>query len=218
MYNELRSVEDSYKILKNSKFDISSLGALFVKSGVHEYLGICLLHKHYDILPGETVVQKGLITSPDTVDIKDLFPIIMKVNKDSLEYLEFTHDKGANKYIPIEFYKELNRILSDNGLDDVLGITVINGKDKYYLEHTEDRNNILERISKEQAHELGSNIPTNWFFNNQPTDACVSSTRCETTISCSVVCRSTPNRGHSSSTHAQSNTGHRSITMPHQKA
>lgn len=214
VYNTLPGVEDSYDELTKSGFGIETLGEIFIKHNVHRVLGISLLHKHYDIYEEEVPVQKGLITSPERTLKGRYYPNTVAIVNGKLLGIEFS-EEGPSYDIPVDFASDLERALIQYGLIHVLGIAVRHGKAEYFLEHTEGRNNILEKISKEDANRVGNNIPTNWFFDHRPTDACVSGITCTIPTTCTVICKSTANRVHKSSEHSQTRGAHQSATIPH---
>lgn len=217
-YNSLYIVEHANDLLKESKVKIEDLANLFLSYGVENIYGICLLHKHYDIFENEIVIQKGLVTSPTTENNINKIPNMIKLYENGeYEILEYTESNEKFIYNN-DFLKNFYDLINEKKLNNILGITTINNKDGYYLEHTEGRSNILTPITEEEIKKNNTNIPTNWFFNSPVYDACISSYQCRRTTVCNVFCRSTPRRGHTSSAHNQKTGNHNSSRTGHQRA
>lgn len=177
IYNNLPSIEDAYDKYKKSNIDLDYIKSIFYKHGVENKYGFCLLHKHYEINNNEIVVQEKnddkFISSPK-MKSNNYYPSSFRYNtKGNIIPHEYV-DYPTEEIVEYEFIKELF-----NHFGSILGLFIINedDNDKFYIEHTEGKNNILTPCKKEYL--IDNHIPTNWVTNCIQR-GCIKTTSCYT--------------------------------------
>jgi hypothetical protein len=114
---------------------------LFMEFGVQDTFGVGLLHRHYDLSPDEKIVRLGPVSSPWVVGDDEeitggsIVPHTWRVHDGQLKPTEFEfvpkHEFANYKRpnFPVPFVEKVIQILQETGLDDILGITLLEGNE-----------------------------------------------------------------------------------------
>lgn len=162
-----------------------SLGNLFMKHGMTKTLGVCLLHRHFDMKPNERLVERQegdcFISSPSDRtnpavaqswgldELGNTYPYEFAHDDENVVVLDESDDKF------IAFAKEYSTLLKGLGLIKVFGFRIRNFKmndEKTYIEDTvmETRQNIIKEFDPSVEDE-----PTYskvfWVFDVEETDS-----------------------------------------------
>ncbi|GAM83998.1 hypothetical protein ANO11243_019880 [Dothideomycetidae sp. 11243] len=121
-YNDLPAHED--QVLPEQGV-IDSLGALFIKHGVHQTYGLALLHKHFDMKADEVMVHDGLRCAP-AVLTKEGSLIGRNFYLHDGVFQAYEYEQGPNQdVLDIAFLSALKRRLIEGGIHRTLALTKI---------------------------------------------------------------------------------------------
>jgi len=178
LYNELPSVEAAHAafIARNI---LSQLYDVFAN---HEEFGISLVHRHTTLEDGEVMVHNGDITQPErivgsipgealVVDIggthperlKKAYPHAWLITGQPYEYT--LHPTPALPPQLIQRFHAEVKQTNVGGGQDLLGICHVSGGvkvDEMFIERTEGRRNIEQRVQAQNDVAPHNNIPTRW--------------------------------------------------------
>lgn len=152
MYNDLPSITEADKRFTDRSATFAKLAPLLSRYG-HQF-GVCLVHAHCVLEPGEMMVGTGDVCQP------------IKTNTGTNYYAERWLSNGSpyefttspTFYPPADLVAEFERIVSDIG---VLGLYFAGASDdNLRSERTEGRKNITSVVSEPQADD----IETAWVF------------------------------------------------------
>jgi hypothetical protein len=183
-YDSLPSLGSAFGIFQQSNAQAAVNGPirdLFLKYGVHEYLGIGLLHKHFDILSIERLVDYRNMSSP--------WDLSHDTKATACKYGGFVCPRSFRfcdgQFVPYEFdfsdtelaspanrefLVKLSVLLRQHGLDEVLGIRVLDKHNpELTVEVTEGKVNMMIRRGTVPDDEL---IPALWSFGKDEDQAC----------------------------------------------
>lgn len=116
------------------------LGKLFLDFQVENTFGIILLHRHFGLKRNERLVHFGNSSVPWTVDerhleSKTVVPVAWQFSQDGIAPFEWRYvalsEKPPNIDLAIhnQFLSKLTAVLSENGLDRIVGIYALNGSE-----------------------------------------------------------------------------------------
>lgn len=106
---------------------LRQLGEIIISHGMSAQLGISLLHRHFELTPGEIMFHNGLQCSPKLAHIN------MQLNAASL-YLHDGHLKafefGSDEEVSMSerFVNDMVSYLSQTGLGQAVALTRLNKK------------------------------------------------------------------------------------------
>ncbi|KAH1490285.1 hypothetical protein LV157_005504 [Aspergillus fumigatus] len=168
----------------------SDIRDLFLRRGVHKRYGIALLHRHFPIATTQRLVDYRNVSAPWEADGNAdrivpkyqgaIVPRSYRLFRDSFMPYEFDFAEVEESSHPAlqgtrdaEFLTELSALLEQHGLEDVLGLRILDGRDsELSVEVTEGRANIM---LPRRAFEPESLIEALWVFGPELVDACHSS-------------------------------------------
>lgn len=165
----------------------SDIRDLFLRRGVHKRYGIALLHRHFPIATTQRLVDYRNVSAPWEADGNAdrivpkyqgaIVPRSYRLFRDSFMPYEFDFAEVEESSHPAlqgtrdaEFLTELSALLEQHGLEDVLGLRILDGRDsELSVEVTEGRANIM---LPRRAFEPESLIEALWVFGPELVDAC----------------------------------------------
>ncbi|KAI0467027.1 hypothetical protein F4859DRAFT_526091 [Xylaria cf. heliscus] len=119
--------------LDNAQFE--KLRQIFLKHHVEDRFGLILNHRHFDLRPGESLVECGAAATPwllrDAPNIvrARVFPKTWGFFGGSLTPYEFgfseTPGHGVSPHVPLQFVTDLDEFLHSNALASRFGITAL---------------------------------------------------------------------------------------------
>jgi len=152
------------------------LGPLFKK---YPQFGICLIHAHCKLEPGEKMVSTGRISEPKIINEEPCFPERWLSSGDQFEFSSSpTIKEGSVPMELLEGFQSRLKSFGPNDLSDLLGLCYVHDADSdssdadsddltkknddiVWLERTEGRTNILEPMPKEK---VSNAIPATWYI------------------------------------------------------
>jgi len=164
--------------LMGEKADLAELRDIFEEHGVQSRLGLTLLHHHFEVSPGERVVEFGNISTPWPVPANGhifggiTVPRSWRFLDGELRAYEYCFNiAGEETYdteeVPKGFIKQANAFLTDNGLADILGICTMVASDEGMVEKTAGRVSIQVPITGVKGDGVGglhNDIEAVWSF------------------------------------------------------
>lgn len=180
-YNKLPSIEAAHATFVARNI-LSQLFDVFVN---HQEFGISLVHRHTTLEYGEVMVHSGDITQPERIHhdadaitgaalvvdtggtgsdrLKRVYPHSWLITGQPYEYT--LHPTPALPPQLIQrFHAEVKKTNVDGG-QDLLGICHVPGgvkADEMFIERTEGRKNIEQRVHLDDEVKPGNSIPTRW--------------------------------------------------------
>jgi len=149
MYNSLPTLGEADERFVQRDVIFAKLAPLL--SSYHNQFGVCLVHSHCVLEPGEKMIGTGDVSQPRSADI----PCYAERWLGNGEPIEFTTEETPSP--PAELISEFQQIVGDSG---VLGLYFSGlSASTLKLEWTEGRKNITKAIPK---HDPGS-IETAWL-------------------------------------------------------
>ncbi len=190
VFNSLNPFQLAKQQLTKNRDLLPQIGAVICKHGLQDVIGVTLLHKHFNIFPGEVLIEKvndnTIQVSPNRVDHETaLVPYIWAFSENDLTGerrwfpLEFTYKTNitaagmADRICQqSQFLKDMADKLDEIGLAGVFGITTLhrdlvkaNGKDDITLETTDDEARILTiAVKSRDSVNLTGATQTLWRF------------------------------------------------------
>lgn len=141
---------------------LEGLGALLVSHGVHNHLGISLLHRHYVLKDDAVMVHDGLRCSPvaPAATPSSLGGASFFLHDGSFQAFEYEQeDEEAD--IPSAFLEDLARYLVANGLEKNIALSKLGDPDAPLLtEYCEGESHVCEVAEGEMSAEEA----TMWKF------------------------------------------------------
>ncbi|KAM6514116.1 hypothetical protein FALCPG4_015278 [Fusarium falciforme] len=177
----LRHASEQFQQLDARTAIVGPIRDLFLKNKVHEHLGIALLHKHFPIRPTERLVDCRNISAPwDMGDDTDavtrkydslIQPRSFRLIQGELVPYEFElSDANLPPQVNQAFVSEMSSLLCQHGLDQVLGLRVLDKHDsELTVEVTESNVNIMIRRGIVPEEEL---VQALWVFAKDEDQAC----------------------------------------------
>jgi len=184
VFNSLSTLSEANEVLRarlailGEKADLAGLKAIFDKYDISRRVGLSLLHKHYSIVEGERVVEFGHVSTPWPVPADGrvaggyVVPRSWRFIDHKLEAYEFGFNHpGEESYdddMPPNFVHDVETFLSENHLEDVLGICAIGTADlEGRIEKNRGRVNFT--VPAQSPDEMDVNItpehsPSVWTF------------------------------------------------------
>lgn len=154
---------------------LKSLGRLFKH---FPQFGICLVHTHCKLEPGEKMVSTGRISEPKVISHEECYPERWLSNGYPYEFSSTPIVEGGS--VPQQLLDAFHSQLSSfNGKDltGLLGICYIHNpdsntgpegaklwEDSIWMEKTEGRTNILEPVSRAKVEKMTNAIPAAWYI------------------------------------------------------
>jgi hypothetical protein len=139
-YNALPSLEEAACTFLERDALFKSLGKLFARYAFR--FGVCLVHAHCQLLPGEAMVAEEYVTKPETAG--PAYPTYWLIDGTPYEF-----SREAAEQPPEELFIEFRNIV--NGCKVALGICYVGKREEILMERSEGRNNICE-IHSAEAH------------------------------------------------------------------
>ena len=150
-----------------------------MRYGMNDMFAVVLLHRHFSMEFNEKLVEYGLVSSPWPVEADEhgvlggsILPRSWRVFNGELYPYEFRfvpeRDLATteNPIFPTAFVKEFRQVLSELGLDNVLGIQLIDhsrdNSDIELMEVTFGRNSIMTPVVNRR--ELPKSYVAAWSF------------------------------------------------------
>ncbi len=193
-YNRLPTVEDADRELKaKQSFNefLEEARKIVVASGLSEYIGLRLIHNHFDLSEGEVMVEyfgvhngtPSLITSAFNATVaqeKEAFPSGLIFTDSKVMVFELSTDPAVKVgFLKMqqnpEFVEQLRRLVENYGLQKLIAIGVIKrdgllfDAGKRYVEKSFisfGRGESVVQVTTPDDPE--SLIPTSWYFGEDP--------------------------------------------------
>ncbi|KAF2151477.1 hypothetical protein K461DRAFT_322717 [Myriangium duriaei CBS 260.36] len=148
---------------------LSAIGALFVKYKVHDSFGLALLHKHFEMQPGEIMVHNELVCSPLPLEAaaattgRSFF-----LQDGGFQAYEYEQDQvcETDPTMPNEgFLNELRSHLLEAGLGRTLALTRVNHDLPLLMEACgPDRTHVCAPVVDEDCLHVEDSRDTSWRF------------------------------------------------------
>ena len=205
-YDSLLEFQEAKLNSYTSNKKIIQLGNIICEYGLQDKIGLCLLHKHFNINSDEVLLRKVIrncaVTSPTSFLKKQLIPYMWKIdgNFDSEHYnlcpLEFVMPNvnstvikriaSINKilYSKADFLFEFANKLIELKLTNAFGISILNScfltksMDETFLETT---NEGLKKLTLKPTNRevlINETIQTQWIFTPSNSTAGTACTHC----------------------------------------
>ncbi|KAH7019807.1 hypothetical protein EDB80DRAFT_820410 [Ilyonectria destructans] len=183
-YNSLPGLKSASQRLQDNGGESIITGPIrdiFLRHKVNKIYGVALLHKHFQIQPTERLVDIRNVSSPWETG-GDTDPVLKKyngvivprslrfLNGDLLPYeFDFSAEKSSTES-NAEFLQQLSAFFHQNGLDQVLGLRLLESRDPdVSVEVTEGTSNIMLPQGAVDTQQL---IPAMWVFSTDGDDYC----------------------------------------------
>jgi hypothetical protein len=197
MYAQLPSVEQAHRALQQrwARFESFAQDAsrALSGSGIEHDIGVCLLHRHFAIGPGELMVEefkqvdegRALVTAPQPL------PQNQAVAPSRWAWVA----SDAPAFVPLEFSSDpavaricrrlatrpavlacLGTLLKQHGLDDILGLSVLRrdglwaGRHQIYVEDTRQDASVVTVRDHREVNDV-SLVGTGWMLKAGTTTA-----------------------------------------------
>ncbi|MBD2200859.1 MULTISPECIES: glycerol-3-phosphate ABC transporter substrate-binding protein [Calothrix] len=149
IFDSLNKFSDAKQSLAQHKNTLGELGAVICKHGLQQKIGLTLLHKHFDLLPHERLIEsvgdnKIYINPIAGVDEEAIIPYLWKFSSEfsgenlaqniSYSPLEFQYKSTATTdnieavqalMANSNFLEEIAMKLQNFGLEDVFGLSIL---------------------------------------------------------------------------------------------
>lgn len=174
-FNSLPTINEACESFRNSSAQLvvdSALKDLFIRYEVTDILGVALVHRHFALEENQLLVEANGTsvpwTLPDISKIEDkdgtINPHSWAVQRGRLMPFEFSfelHNIGPeitpkNPFADINpaFFAEFTSTLMVHGLENVLGLRLINGQPGQRMEISRGKANIELLVTQEYCHRL----------------------------------------------------------------
>jgi len=194
-FASLNQFQSARKSLAQAKKHLPELGSIICRHKLENKVAISLLHKHFDIHPGERVTKTlssnfAQIRPVNFRSSSSLTPYLWRFAEDAggLHALEFFADE-TSEYQPVSkeiesnapFLLEMSQALRKRNLNDIFGISLVHMNDLdeelIWLETTDSKQRILtiEQVSKSSADD--ELTETTWTFTINRSALCERCTR-----------------------------------------
>lgn len=179
--------------LENMRTQIALLGQLICDHGLHDIVGVSLLHKHFEIHPTERIVRsfkdaKCAIMTPKIKDEAELFPYVWRFSAGNkgcgfyplefCEYFDYRKRRIARAHLihlqqSTAFLSKFAEVLVNNNLDQIFGLSGLHARVQFdlqrgytLLELTNERDRILtlEKKTQQDVQALEGTTQTLWCF------------------------------------------------------
>jgi len=182
-FTELNDFENARDILPARKKFLSEIGILICQHRMQKTVGVCLLHKHFELgecerLVKDVVPDAATLLPTEITDDLELIPYMWKFEKEDGDYrpLEFlrktasltkTHEASVRVQQSKSFLDEAGQRLRDLGLQDIFGLCLVHAEPleegSIWLEETNSRQRTI-RLSVGPDHGIAGITETNWTF------------------------------------------------------
>lgn len=185
-FEKLRTIRDAKALLATSREEIVTVGNLICRYGLHELVGVNLLHRHFPLRSDERLLRRYSINSaemrPATVTT-DIVPYAWKLRQSNGAYslvpLEFIEPRSGDGSIEAvahvlthsrEFLFAVGSVLSDLNLLDAFGLVILNSgairveHGEILLERTDHSKRIVTLRPCSIAAVGGDITETTWGF------------------------------------------------------
>ncbi|KAL9010853.1 MAG: hypothetical protein Q9173_004253 [Seirophora scorigena] len=186
-YNDLPSLQTAIRTLDNSNAEfVIKTGILdaFTRHQAFDKFGIQLLHRHFPLSDSDILVEDHAVTSPFPKPAPNIFPSDRIIPKSwffgpegTLEPYEYrillsTAEKEATADVGVEatFAAEIHRILLENNLQQILGLSALGGHgykstDTVRFEKTFNDRNIFLQVGVDEIGKSKKEVQTSlWVF------------------------------------------------------
>lgn len=162
---EFSVVAQAFRARRGKHF-INTVRELFLRHNIEDTLGVCLVHRHFDLAPDERLVEEGKTSTPWTLDRVNNANVIASAwaFRGGILYpyeFEVASAPGEAPQLPPAFLQDLYTLLLQNGYQDQLGINAYH-PGPCYEEHTAGRANILTEIVGDPGSD--TTAPASWAF------------------------------------------------------
>jgi hypothetical protein len=192
VYSSLSDFVTAKKYSYTSLDILLELGKIICKYSLHKHIGLCLLHKHFEIDQDEVLVRKiinnAALTSPQTCPQSGLISYMWKIGKTCNDNrtvffpLEFVLKTATEPYFNTinriqkrlhsnsNFIQEFSRQLYEFNLSDAFGISILNKcflnkkEDETFLETTDELERSLNLSPAKKNIISEEMIQTQWAF------------------------------------------------------
>lgn len=188
IYNQLPTIEEADRRFSTNRDTILSQLAPLMRK-YHNQFGVCLVHAHCKIEPGEKMVSIGNISEP--LRGVECYPESWLSNANAYEF-----SITPTSLPPPELFNDFQKIIGDVG---VLGLYYAGGRaEGVSLEWTEGRRNITKSITRAEGER---HIQTAWIPGSDPhlTKSCEPCVVCDST----TTRNSTTHKGTQTSLHRE---------------
>ncbi|MEG4111251.1 MULTISPECIES: glycerol-3-phosphate ABC transporter substrate-binding protein [unclassified Microcoleus] len=191
VFDSLEHFFTARDLLEQAQDNMTELGAIIRSYGLQKQVGICLLHKHFDLADNERLVEEfdghNAYVKP-TAEYGDAIPYMWKVEKDRasgnwvwfpLEFVRVSEAVSAaiKRSEAVvnnsEFLNEIAGKLSDLGMTDMFGISILHrdaikvAEGEILVESTDDEARVLTLSSvPRQDVDRATLTQTLWQFPN----------------------------------------------------
>jgi hypothetical protein len=208
VYHSLESLHRASELFKDSNAEElldTKISALFLKYQLQDKFGVALLHRHFDMDSEEKLVENGNVATPwafhqsnDDLFGGEVVPKSWMYRDQALHPYEFGYNSEFEQTYPGapdngEFLEEFGKLLEENRLDGVLGLTAVGpsapGTMKY--EKTFGRSNVVFTMSQGEADAMDKEtVSALWLFSAQEP----SSKNGYRAMGCRMGCRCFPSK------------------------
>lgn len=153
--------------------------SFFLKHDIHKEWGIVLLHKHFDISPGDRLVEFGNTSTPWRAETKDstfekygglVVPRSYKLLDGQFTPYEFAYMPGTIPGKNVEIPEGVGKLLQSLGAEHILGLRFLEGRQPdFNVEVTEHNANVMVPRGCMPDDTL---IPAVWIFEPEDDDRC----------------------------------------------
>ncbi|TAF50707.1 MAG: glycerol-3-phosphate ABC transporter substrate-binding protein [Oscillatoriales cyanobacterium] len=156
-------------LLEQAQDNMTELGAIIRSHGLQKQVGICLLHKHFDLSDNERLVEEfdgnNAYVKP-TAEYGDAIPYMWKVEQNQAS--------GEWVWFPLEFVRVTEAVkLSELGMTGMFGISILHrdaikvAEGEILVESTDDEARVLTLSSvPRQNVDRTTLTQTLWQFPN----------------------------------------------------
>ena len=185
VFSRLSGFRDAEKLAEEKNEAIDKLGEVIVRHGMEDIVGICLLHKHFDLSNEEKLIRhvlKNKILISPKVHIEAI-PYMWTFVEGEIFPVEFLEEssitssfklKVESLYQGSEFLLNFNKKLVELGVDNLFGLSLIphslfSFEENEELIETEDftsRELLISVIKKDELKKIES-TKTLWAFSKK---------------------------------------------------
>ncbi|MEG4799182.1 glycerol-3-phosphate ABC transporter substrate-binding protein [Microcoleus sp. ARI1-B5] len=191
VFDSLEHFFTARDLLEQAQDNMTELGAVIRRHGLQKQVGICLLHKHFDLWDNERLVEEfdgnNAYVKP-TAEYSDAIPYMWKVEQNQvsgewvwfpLEFVRVTEavspavERSAAVVSNSEFLNEIAAKLSELGMTGMLGISILHrdaikvAEGEILVESTDDEARVLTLSSvPRQNVDRATLTQTLWQFPN----------------------------------------------------
>ena len=191
VFDSLEHFFTARDLLEQAQDNMTELGAIIRRHGLQKQVGICLLHKHFDLSDNERLVEEfegnNAYVKP-TAEYGDAIPYMWKVEQNQisgewvwfpLEFVRVTEavsaavERSAAVVNNSEFLNEIAAKLSELGMTGMFGISILHrdaikvAEGEILVESTDDAARVLTLSAVSRENVDRTNLTqTLWQFPN----------------------------------------------------